>query len=143
MERNATIYLNGKKFHPDVMIQGFVGDDKIPILSMTILNENALTKVSDGKFKIKQSIIDELSKFGEYALVFCYEELITNLNDYVENNGWIIAQDVVTYVDMQKSKEYLKLYYHNQFEKYFVKDLSYKNQNEARIILISKKQKQI
>lgn len=113
MERNATIYLNGKKFHPDVMIQGFVGDDKIPILSMTILNENALTKVSDNNFKIKQNIIDELSKFGEHALVFCYGELRTNLNDYVENKGWIIDQDVVTYVDMQKDKEYLKLYYHD------------------------------
>lgn len=138
MERNATIFINGIEFHPDVMTQGFVGDDKIPILCMTILNENALIKTDDNKFKIKQCIIDELSKFGEYALLFYYGELSTNLNNFAKDKGWAVDQDVVTYVDMAQNKDYLNLYYHDKFKKYFVKDISYKNQNEARIILASK-----
>ena len=141
IEKDATIFVNGIELHPDIMTQGFVGDEKIPILCMTILNETALTKTADNKFKIKQCIIDELSKFGEYALLFYYGELSTNLNNFVKEKGWAIDQDVVTYVDMSQNKDYLKLYYHDRFNKYFVKDISYKNQNEARIILASKSKK--
>lgn len=138
VERNATIFINNIEFHPDIMTQGFVGDDKVPILCMTILNEEALQQMDNNKIKLKQNIVDELSKFGEFGLLFYYGELKTHLDTFVSDKGWTMDQDIVTYVETKKSKDYLKLYYHDPFKKYFVKDISYKNQNEARVIFLSK-----
>lgn len=138
VEYNATIFINGHEFHPDIMTQGFVGDGKVPILCMTILNEEALVRTHNNKFKLKQSVVDELSQFGEYGLLFYYGELRENLEKYAKAHDWFIDQDVVTYVDAKKNKEYLNLYFHDRFKKYFVKDITYINQNETRLIFLNK-----
>lgn len=138
VEFNATIYINGIEFHPDSLSTGFVGDDKIPILCMTRICEESIEKVEGNKFKLKESVIKELSQFGECALLFMYGELHNNLQEFAIKNEWRLDQDVVKYVDMQKDKEYLSLYKGDRFNKYFIKNISYKEQNEARIILLSK-----
>ncbi len=137
VEYAPILYINNQKFEPTYFTQGFIGDDKVPILCMTILNENALVRASNGGLELKQELVDELAQFGEYALFFYYGELKTNLDKAIKEKQWQIDQSVVEYVDMKKNKEYLKLYAGDIFKKYFVKDISYKEQNELRLIFLS------
>jgi len=134
------IKINEMELTPDILIQSFVGDDKVPILCTTILNEQCLFVGDDNKIKIKKNVIDELKKFGNYGLLFYYGELKNKLDDYAKLNDIFVDQDIVKYCDIQ-SKESYRLYKGDIYNKYFIKDNSYKNQNELRFIFLSNNKK--
>lgn len=138
VEKDAIIYINREKFNPSLMTQGFVGDDKVPILCCTILNENALFIQDTKTLKLKKEVAKELSKFGEYGLLFYYGELKSNIDNVCKEKNILVDQDVVEYMDFNDpNKNYLKIYKGDMYKKYFVKDISYKYQNELRFIFLS------
>lgn len=94
------ILINEIEFIPDILIQGFVGDDKVPILCSTILNEECLFVSKDNSIRIKQNVIDELKKFGDYGLIFYYGELKNSLDEYARTNNIFVDQDIVKYCDI-------------------------------------------
>lgn len=131
------ILIDDIEFNPNILIQGFVGDDKIPILCSTIINEHCLFLSNDNTIRIKQEIIDELKQFGNYGLLFYYKELKSNLVEYAKSNDLFFILDIVKYCDIMSTQSY-SLYRGSYFKKYFVKDNSYRNQNEFRVIFLSK-----
>ena len=131
-----TIFIDGIKFTPNSMIQGFVGDDKVPILCATILNEQCLFIDSENAIRIKLDVINELKNFGDYGLLFYYGELKNNLDEYAKLNDISVDQDIVKYCDIRSEQSH-KLYRGNIYNKYFIKDNSYKYQNELRFIFLS------
>ena len=136
VQTKQPIIINGVTFTPDIIIQGFVGDDKIPILCTTIINEQCLFINAENRYQIKREIIHELKKFGNYGVLFFYGELINNLNEYAVSNDILIDQDIVKYCNLG-SEHCLSLYKGDLFNKYFIKDSHYKNQNELRFIFLS------
>lgn len=130
------ILINEIEFTPDILIQGFVGDNKVPILCSTILNEQCLFVSKDNTIRIKQNVIDELKKFGDYGLIFYYGELKNNLDEYAKTNDIFVDQDIVKYCDIRSENSH-SLYRGNIYNKYFIKDNSYKSQNELRFIFLS------
>lgn len=138
-ERNAIIYIGNECFHPDEFIQGFVGDDKVPIFSTTILDEYALEQLGNDHFRIKVRVIEELSQFGDYAVIFRYDEFKYKLGSIAEKENINIFDNFVKYVNMNDStKQYLEHYKGSIYNKFFIKDISYKNQNEYRFIFCSR-----
>ncbi|MFA6860135.1 MAG: hypothetical protein WCR30_01950 [Clostridia bacterium] len=134
---NAKVIIEGEKFIFPEMEQGFVGDEKVPILCTTILNEIILEDIGNCEYKIKKEYKDELKKFGDYALIFYYKDLKDNLDLYAEQNNLAIDQGIVDYTDINPNqKEYLNLYRGNYLNKYFIKNITYKYQNECRFILL-------
>ena len=140
IEKNATIYINRDKFYPSLITYGFVGDDKVPILCCTILNEKSLFVKDFKTLKLRKEVIDELSKFGKYGLIFYYGEIKNNIDKVCKEKNILVDQDVVKYVDFEDpNKEYLKIYMGDPYKRYFVKNISYKYQNELRFIFLSNK----
>ena len=131
------IFIDEIEYTPSIVEQGFTGDEKVPILCATILNENSLYVNSHSELLIRQAVIDEMRKFGDYGLLFHYHELKDNLELYAKSNNIFIDQDIVKYCDI-KSNDYKYLYRKNIFNKYFIKDICYKNQSELRFIFLSK-----
>ena len=109
MEQNATIMINNECFYPDVLVHGFVGDDKVPVFCVTALDQYSLNQIDDKTYTIKQEIIDELSKFGDYAILFDYTEFKLKLNNLCLIKNIRNVDSFVRYVDMYNpNKEYLK-----------------------------------
>ena len=137
VQNKPIIYIGNHIFRPDIMIQGFVGDDKVPILCTTILNEQSLDLESEDTLSIKNEVITELSQFGRYGLLFYYGELKENIDKACLTKNIYADQDIVKYVDFNNENEHLNIYKGDPYKKYFVKDISYKNQNELRFIFLS------
>ncbi|NCA67461.1 MAG: hypothetical protein EOM87_05300, partial [Clostridia bacterium] len=101
---NTEISINGSMYNAKSIVSGFIGDDKIPILCATILDELVLEEKYLDCFILKNKIKEELTKFGKYGLLFLYGELHDNLktlDDFVK-----FDQGKVNYVEIGNQEYY-------------------------------------
>lgn len=116
-----------------ILLAGFEGDDKIPIFCSTIFNEKILSGVyeKDGHkiFKFKNSYIQEMRRFGKYAVFFSLDELLVKLEDKM------VVCDSVNYWNIQELYHLRDLASNHRYRQFFNKDIAYQQQNEYRIII--------
>ena len=119
---------------------GFVGDDKIPMFCSGVLTADIMEITGDETFRIKKEYIEEWKKFGNYVAVISMGEMYEKLQAYHQANptraflyGRVKYTDIMheySLTDYSKEDE-LGLY-----SSFFKKDLSYRFQNEWRILMI-------
>lgn len=132
-EDGERIYLNGV---PGVkmtsFVQGFEGDDKIPIFCACLLDDSILEKTGETSFRIKRQNVEHLEQFGAYAVFIPLGELVDKLEKYHEQNPDIFfTGKKVSYIDLENSEEEIP---EDRLEAFFRKDTAYKEQNEWRLL---------
>lgn len=124
--------------YPDSVIETLENDENLMMFCSAAINENVLYKVGDNTWRFKEDFKNSISNFGEYVLLFYSIELLKNIELAKDINGQKIqyAGDYIRYRDLNDfihTEEYRKT--GSWIDRYFVKGLSYKNQNEWRVII--------
>lgn len=140
---NVSVIKDGKVIIPNSnmhdLVMGFVGDDKIPIFCASLINNNILVK--DGKsFKLNKEYITQIKQFGEYFVYIPCDEFHNVIKIACDDQqlSWEIGE--VVYSNLSQKYAIENWTPHNiaeEFEVFFNKNLSYKWENEIRVILPS------
>lgn len=124
-----------KNFH-----MGFVGDDKVPIFCACMLNTDLLEITGEYTFRVKREYIEELSKFGKYVAVIPIGEMIDKLNKFNKQHKKMgIMYGAIEYTDIMHAYSLNEDFENDvvgQYRCFFRKDLSYRCQNEWRILAV-------
>lgn len=116
--------------------RGFKGDDKIPIFCCTDVTEEILEEPINHSMAFKENFIKEMEQFGFYYMIFSKMELITKLYTYIQKNGFGGKWGPVSYKALDNPYDTSAMRNDlNGYDAFFIKDISYKWQNEWRIIL--------
>jgi hypothetical protein len=142
-EDGEGIYLNGV---PGAQISdfsvGFSGDDKIPIFCACMLDERMIEADGADSFRIKAEYLEEMSKFGKYAVLIQFDEMAYKLKKFHKKNRDIgIKYGPVEYTDILKEYSGFDLAdagASDLLKAFFCKDNSYKMQNEWRVLMCAK-----
>ncbi len=120
---------------------GFQNDDKIPLFCATALSQDILYKKTDTEFAFRQEFIQEMQQFGKYFAIFSASEFIEKMSVFVEKNHMAVQYGPVDYVEIHKQYDIEMLNEDTRpgIEAFFKKDVSYRWQNEWRIILLGAK----
>lgn len=123
-------------------VMGFSGDEKIPIYCCSVVSEEIVEQITPYRFRFREEYLAEMKQFGEYVAVFDGSELIQNIMKYATEKRINFTCDRVTYTDISSaySIEMLTQKPRNQYAPFFVKDVSYRWQNEWRLVLESGKE---
>lgn len=122
-------------------IYGMGNDDKIPVFCASVFDGAILERPASPLF-FMQHFIEEVSKFGDYAVCFSIKEFVSRVKDYVKQKEWQFMYGKVFYCEKNAF-----FYSHrdepespnNAFPKaWFEKDYSYRWQNEWRGILLNR-----
>lgn len=118
---------------------GFSGDDKIPLYCCSQLSEAILYQETETSIRFRNEFVSEMEKFGGYYVLFNKSEFLQNMLGYIEEKHLGGKWGTVSYVDLKSeySIELLNDNSRNQYDSFFKKDLSYRWQNEWRILLTS------
>ena len=119
---------------------GFAGDDRIPMFCSGMLTADIMEITGDEIFRIKKEYIEELKKFGNYVAVISVEEMYEKLRVYNQANptsaflyGRVKYTDIMheySLTDCTKEDEL------GVYSSFFKKDLSYRFQNEWRVLMV-------
>ncbi len=135
---NKLMFIDGKATNGDIYIDditfGFSEDNKIPILCQAILDSGNLVCISNGKYTLNKQFTVEMNKFGKYFVLFSIDELIYKLTNFVRDRKLNIKYGKIVYKQIAKRNPF-EDYNSDIYEPFFIKDSSYRNQNEFRIII--------
>lgn len=117
---------------------GFRGDDRVPIFCMTRISPDILEIVDETHFKIKDSYVEEISKFGKHFVIVHSNRILYLLNEYnkTHNDLKFICGDV-EYFDIEENNNFKldELNCMAFYQNFFKKRDTYRFQNEWRIVL--------
>lgn len=134
------VYLNGVPgFSVNNFTVGFSGDDKIPIWCACLMSDKVLEKIDETSMKLKKEYAEALSKFGKYAILISFDELVKKLNEFHKNHSDIqMYGKEVEYCDISKEYPIETLNDNGQdwTTPFFKKDNAYKLQNEWRLMAL-------
>lgn len=120
-------------------ITGFDRDDKIPMFCCSLVSEEILEFASSGELKIRKEYLREMRKFGNFFCMFTLKELVFGLRQVEEKNEFVMLGRKVQYTNIKK--EYLPEILNDQnrcqYEPFFKKDITYRWQNEWRVLFHS------
>ena len=115
---------------------GFKGDNKIPMFCCTELSESILEEPVNHTMHFKSTFIEEMEQFGQYYMIFSRNEFINNMYEYIQKHEFGGRWGNVTYTELSKAYDHTSFGRgRNIYDPFFIKDISYKKQNEWRIIL--------
>lgn len=129
---------------PDTLSYGFEGDDRIPVFCMTLIDSDALVSVGDDEYKIKESIVEELSKFGSHCVIVPFLDVRQRIIEYNDNHEdealWFRKVEYYEPIsNAWKLTELMQIYKNDPMGNYralFNKRIDYANQHEWRLILV-------
>lgn len=129
---------------PDFVTQSIYGDDNLMMFCASTITKSIMVEVNENIWKFKDEFKESISKFGDYVLVFWSGELLEKIKTSVDSNGQKIGYDsgMILYRDLtnfEDTHEYRST--GSVLDRYFVKSLSYKSQNEWRVIIDGEKQR--
>lgn len=141
IQRDVPILINGKTVpNPDWISGSYQGDEKTPIFCCTCLKENDFIYSSAKKcYVLKDGLFNYSTlkqEFGEYCLIIPHpEEFIGRINSHCLIQNIDMRFKEVRYVDYGKKDNYWTKYYENDLSHFFIKDKSFSNQKEFRLLL--------
>jgi hypothetical protein len=111
----------------------------VAVISMDILKEK---ERGSNTYVFNEAFKNTMRDFGDYALIFCSEELIerlenarkTHVPEFVSMSGPIIYRDLNDFSDAGSFHTAYRVS-KSKYDPYFVKDNKYKNQNEWRLLI--------
>ncbi|MCL2765260.1 MAG: hypothetical protein FWD40_08300 [Treponema sp.] len=118
-----------------VMSAGFVGDNKLPIYCLSIIDINILDKFQENTYLFKPCFVEKMKQFGKYAVLLTnYGEFVDDISEYATSKELALTNFRVEYVDIKK--EYQIDDYNNtrSLKPFFTKDIEYEYQNEIRFL---------
>ncbi len=123
---------------PEMVIESVLNDENLMMLCGSIITKNVLIETAPNIWQFTDDFKSEMIKFGEYVIIFYSIELLGKIKEYTDINGQHIGYD-------SRPIKYRELddYYNVEnykvsgdvLDRYFVKRLSYKKQNEWRVII--------
>jgi len=143
-------YINGKSLindyklpPPDSLMLSYNNDDNRFIFCSAMINNTILEySSSENSHILCQAFKDNISQFGEHVIIFWSSELIKRLNTVLDNSikkfGYLF--NPISYVDFTDFLGYnyfieAQKKHSNFYARYFIKDISYKIQNEWRLLI--------
>lgn len=141
VQRNSPVWINGIKMpNADFMSITNNLDEKTPIFCCMCLKQSDFIYDSKRKHFIlnkKRFDIDRLKKdFGNYVLVIPYPEcFIIRIRSYCQKQSIDFRFKEVIYVDYTKRDNNWHKLYENDLSHFFIKDKSFSNQKEFRLLL--------
>ena len=139
----STFYIDGKNFSNLIVsvMQGFEGDGEIFMFCASLLTEEILL-YQDNEYMICDEFKKAIRPFGDYVFVVRHDELIYRLREarhtHVPKYGYrqspILYRDLSRF-DTDEYRESYKSMYNNTYDRFFIKSIDYKAQNEWRLII--------
>lgn len=127
---------------PSRIVQSFLGDENLMMFCAAAITSEAMDNVEGNKWRFKDKFKSAMQNFGDYVLLLWSIEMLEHIESSVDTNGQRIVYDSgpILYRDLNDfdhTEEYRKT--GSRLDRYFVKDLSYKSQNEWRVIIDGEK----
>lgn len=128
---------------PNTVIRSFINDENLFMFCASIISKN-ITQNKESNIKyFAEEFQTAVKEFGNYVLLLYASELLKHISNAVDENGQKISYDSrnILYRDLtdyEHTEEYRKN--GSPLDNYFVKDQSYKNQNEWRVIIDGEKE---
>ncbi|OUQ60379.1 hypothetical protein B5E58_00480 [Tyzzerella sp. An114] len=129
--------------YPDIAIESILDDENLMMFCAAMINIEILDNVKNNKWHFKDIFKSSIKDFGDYVLLLWSTELLDHIKSSTDLNKQKIVYDSrpILYrnlYDFDNTEEYRTT--GSWIDRYFVKGLSYKNQNEWRIIIDGEKE---
>ncbi len=124
--------------HPTSVINYFPNDTILLMFCAAALTEEVVELHDDQKYYFTERFKNAVRPFGDYVLLTYISELISRIRSVTDDTGQMIACDSgrILYRDLNDYSDFSQ--YHTTgsvLDRYFVKSIKYKDQNEWRIII--------
>ena len=128
---------------PDFVTQSVLNDENLMMFCASTITKNIMIEVGNNIWHFKDEYKKSMAMFGNYVMLFWSSELLNKIETSVDCNGQKIGYDsgMVLYrnlTDFDDTHEYRIT--GSPLDRYFVKSLSYKVQNEWRVLIDGEKQ---
>ena len=128
---------------PDFVTQSVLDDDNLMMFCGSTITKSIMTEVDNNIWCFNDSYKQTMAKFGDYVMLFWSFELLEKIKTAVDCNGQNIGYDsgMILYrdlTDFSDTHEYRIT--GSPLDRYFVKSLSYIDQNEWRVLIDGEKQ---
>lgn len=123
---------------PDSVTQSLLNDDDLLMFCASAITKEVMVEYSKGHWKLSEDYKAEIRKFGDYVLFFWSSEFIEKIKEAQEVHVPQFGYDagIVQYRDLADFTDTSAYRTTGRYtDRYFVKDLSYKLQNEWRMII--------
>jgi hypothetical protein len=96
-----------------------------------------LDKIDNDTYKIKADVAEELKQFGRYALIIHLGEFVYRIKEYAKKYDLYYRFGKINYTDDKfLMGSIMDKDFDTQLDAFFKKNISYKKQNEWRLILL-------
>lgn len=127
---------------PETAIQSLLGDENLMMFCASAISMEILIKSKNQGWNFKEKFKKNIKDFGKYVLVLYSLELLEHIEKAEDvsgqkinfDSGMILYRD---FTDFEHTDEYRTM--GSPLDRYFVKGLDYKNQNEWRVIVDGEK----
>ncbi len=125
--------------YPDTVVQSLLGDENLMMFCAAAITIEILDNVKDNKWHFKNEFKSAIQNFGEHVLLLRSIELLEHIESVTDlsgqrrigyDSGPILYRNLN---DFDNTEEYRKT--GSWLDRYFVKGLPYRNQNEWRVII--------
>lgn len=130
--------------YPTSFIESFLDDNDLLMFCAATITEQVLNHQGNHTYRFKKEFKKAIREFGDHALLTYTRNLIDNIRAVTDESGQKIACDSgrIIYRDLSDFSDYSQ--YNttgSPLDRYFVKSIDYKNQNEWRLIIDGEERK--
>lgn len=127
---------------PETAIQSLLGDENLMMFCASAISKEILIQNENQRWNFKKEFKKNIKNFGKYVLILYSLELLEHIEKAEDESGQKINFDsgIILYrnlKDFEHTDEYRTT--GSPLDRYFVKGLDYKNQNEWRVIVDGEK----
>lgn len=123
---------------PDSIVESFADDENLMMFCAAVIEMEITDHVKENIWTFKEEFKEAVQDFGDYVLLLDSAELLNRIEKARDFNGQRIGKSSgrILYrdmIDFENMNEYRVA--GNWLDRYFVKGLTYRNQNEWRVII--------
>lgn len=130
--------------YPTSVIESFLNDNDLLMFCAATITKDILEYQGNNTYCFKDEFKSAIREFGDYALLTNTSDLLDHIRAVTDESGQKIACDSgrIIYRDLSDFSDYSQ--YNttgSPLDRYFVKSIEYKNQNEWRLIIDGEERK--
>ena len=130
--------------YPTSVIESFFNDNDLLMFCAATITKELLEDNGNHTYYFKDEFKSAVREFGDYALLTNTSDLLDHIRAVTDESGQKIAYDSgrIIYRDLSDFSDYSQ--YNttgSPLDRYFVKSIDYKNQNEWRLIIDGEERK--
>ncbi len=128
---------------PDSVIESILNDDNLMMFCASTITKNIMINVGNNIWRFTDAYKQNMAMFGDYVMLFWASELLNKIKLSVDctdqkigyDSGMILYRDLTNFED---THEYRTT--GSPLDRYFVKSLAYRDQNEWRVLIDGERQ---